>query len=131
MVNDETNSSVVSSNHIFSERKQISKEFYSLGVDTSASSKLGSLQAANEADAFSLNNETKKKRKQSFGSKKKFKEEIEVNKGIKNIEEDKKCLSNMISPKNEFPVANLRKHESAQQNANQNQKQKKQVAKEN
>jgi len=103
MVNDETSSSVVSSNHIFSERKQTNKEFYGLGVDTSASSKLGSHQAGTEVsenDAFSLSNGPRKKRKQSFGSKKKFKEELEVNKGLKKLEEDHKSRSNIISPQN-------------------------------
>jgi hypothetical protein len=66
-----------------SERKhQLSRDIYVLGAETSASSKIDShLTAAetSEVDNISFGTKTnkkKKERKQSFGTKKKFKEEM-------------------------------------------------------
>lgn len=121
MLGDDISSQCLSSNHIMSERKQVSKEFYPLGNDTSASSKLDSHLTAtthSEADVASLGQGTRKKkkggeRKQSFGTKKKFKEEIEVHPSIDNLNVESHTQSDAVSPSTDFNVvAGLRKHES-------------------
>lgn len=121
MMNEDTTSQGIQSSHIMSERKQANKDFYHLGADTSASSKIDShftATEASEADDFSLSNATRRKkkgneRKQSFGAKKKFKEEIELHPRMTSVNDEVKSRGSALSSgANQINAPALRKHES-------------------